>query len=416
MKTASLQRRPARLPLAPAGGLPLYLLLTAAAAVFTQALRSSLSAVIFAFVLALPVADLLLLLVTYLGLAVRIPKEDRTVVRGEPLTLTLRLINRTPFPIPCLTAEMSVPDARSVSSRSTVRRLSLPPLAEADTDVTVGIACRGVFSVGVEAVYFYDMLRLIRVRKRIGRMASVRVLPRRLTPLPCLPAFRQTVAERPAPFSTQSGPDGSDLRAYRPGDSIKSIHWKLSTKVDELQVRQADAEPEKTLLVVADFTCAPSVWHFDPALPLAAGNGVAEEALTAVCEAARQGIVGQLILSDPRRGAVRHPFTEEKSAESLAFPLSEAEGAALPPPPRPEDREASLLLIAPFLSPDDGDRLAQGLLARKEAPVALLLLSLEALLPANEIPDYRRALTALCRRLTDRGIAVTVSRREEGAL
>ncbi|MFR2030140.1 MAG: DUF58 domain-containing protein [Collinsella sp.] len=34
-------------------------------------------------------------------------------------------------------------------------------------------------------------------------------------------------------------PRGFDLRSYREGDAIKSIHWKLSTRFDDVLVREA---------------------------------------------------------------------------------------------------------------------------------------------------------------------------------
>ena len=40
-----------------------------------------------------------------------------------------------------------------------------------------------------------------------------------------------------------------DLRDYRPGDPLRSVHWKLSSKRDELVVRET-LEPRQTTLVL----------------------------------------------------------------------------------------------------------------------------------------------------------------------
>ena len=48
-----------------------------------------------------------------------------------------------------------------------------------------------------------------------------------------------------------------DLREYRPGDLLRSVHWKLSSKRDELVVRETLEPRRSVLLLTAD--------HFGPA-------------------------------------------------------------------------------------------------------------------------------------------------------
>ncbi len=44
-----------------------------------------------------------------------------------------------------------------------------------------------------------------------------------------------------------------DIRNYVPGDDIRSIHWKLSGKTDELIVRQASDRTHYDLVILPDF-------------------------------------------------------------------------------------------------------------------------------------------------------------------
>lgn len=44
-----------------------------------------------------------------------------------------------------------------------------------------------------------------------------------------------------------------DIRSYAPGDDIRSIHWKLSGKTDELIVRQASDRTHYDLVILPDF-------------------------------------------------------------------------------------------------------------------------------------------------------------------
>lgn len=44
-----------------------------------------------------------------------------------------------------------------------------------------------------------------------------------------------------------------ELREYVPGDDIRSIHWKLTSKTDDLVIRQASDPSHHTLLLLADY-------------------------------------------------------------------------------------------------------------------------------------------------------------------
>ena len=83
-----------------------------------------------------------------------------------------------------------------------------------------------------------------------GRPAAVLILP---------PDMEQALPERllgggPGGGALLPRPGGGpgedyDLRDYRPGDPLRSVHWKLSSKRDELVVRET-LEPRQTTLVL----------------------------------------------------------------------------------------------------------------------------------------------------------------------
>ena len=55
--------------------------------------------------------------------------------------------------------------------------------------------------------------------------------------------------------SNRRGEDRSEvyqLREYRPGDDIRQIHWKLSSKLDELILKEASQPESRSLLVFWD--------------------------------------------------------------------------------------------------------------------------------------------------------------------
>lgn len=95
----------------------------------------------------------------------------------------------------------------------------------------------GLLELRADRAYVYDFLGLFRRR--------VTALPARLLCLPVptneRPPLLMSMGQAQAAHSgaAYTGPaEDYDLRAYRPGDPIRSVHWKLSTKWDSLIVRE----------------------------------------------------------------------------------------------------------------------------------------------------------------------------------
>jgi len=406
-----------RLPVAPCLGAFLYLLLLLACTIFTQALRSPLSAMVLIFVLLLPIADLTCLVISWFFVSVTVEGTNRVIVRGDRLSVPIRITNDGLLPIACAEATLSIPRPYTLRSKIVAKRVTLPPFSAATTGVSVGFDCRGFFVVGVEEVFLFDFLRLIRIRKRVGRHIQIRVLPMRLPSTGCLPPFDNNGTVRHDTLERNTMNEYGDIREYRPGDSIKSVHWKLSTKWEELQVRKFTSETDKDLLIFADFAAESDVFSFDEFHSAILGNRIAEESLTAAVDAAKLGAVGKIMWFQADGSPAVHDFSDVKSAENLAFPLSDTEGSTGRfPRDLVVSGGVSALCVLAFLSPAQEDKIRRIAADCTDSPFAVLLLSLEDLVLTDEEREkYKDELESMQRRLTESGIPVTVSFRKEAS-
>lgn len=97
----------------------------------------------------------------------------------------------------------------------------------------------GLLLCSIENICVYSYLGLIKLRSGGPVQASCTVMP-----LAAAPENMASLDSLPPPsLSFRPKPGGGyaeehELRQYRPGDSINSIHWKLSSKTDELIVRE----------------------------------------------------------------------------------------------------------------------------------------------------------------------------------
>jgi len=109
----------------------------------------------------------------------------------------------------------------------------------------------------VKSAYAYDALGLVRLRIRQANDTIVCVLPAPRAP-EVLPEYSLAMHEIYVPKYGGGSAEVHDLRTYRPGDSMRDIHWKLSAKTDQLIVREPQKPVCSSILITFDLE-APSV-------------------------------------------------------------------------------------------------------------------------------------------------------------
>ncbi len=407
-----------RLSKRPCAGLLTYASLVAAAVIFTQAFRSPLSAVTLVFVLLLPIAELLCFLISVLFVGGRISDQKPVIGKLESHRCTLRLTNRSILPVSCAELTLSIPDEPGSVCEIRRQTLAIPPLSEVRCDIPLRFRYRGVYTVGVRELLLYDWFRLIRIRKKLHAELTVRVLPSLLPPCGALPAADNgDLQEQSSDRNSQT--EFGDIRPYLPGDSFKTIHWKLSSKTEELQIRKYLPESGRTVTIFCDFG-GHDGYPFPPDILPCAADRIAEEALSSAREAAAAGYSGKLLWSAPGSpdGLAVTEFTDPNGMTKTALALAEADavGASAGMSGLPQlNIGSTLLLVTAFRSTRTEEAVRSAVSLFGAERVSVCLCDLSEMLSGDPQSAYRRDLDALSRRLTSSGIRVTVpNRRKQG--
>jgi len=107
----------------------------------------------------------------------------------------------------------------------------------------------GLLSFRAERAVVYDLSGLF-----FRRVPPPTPVVRMVSPLDCppdpLPAFPNGTEGHGAPLSLRGGGEDYELREYRAGDALRSIHWKLSAKAEEPVVREIQP-PRKPRFVLS---------------------------------------------------------------------------------------------------------------------------------------------------------------------
>ena len=212
-------------------GFRLWVILWVASLIFTQALLSSASNILFAFVSLLPIASLVYLLISKTALKLLVPENKTEIEKNQPLDYDMQFINESFLPYPFVDVIMRLPTAHSVRTVDKCVHISMPPNTVYNVKNNAAFKFRGSYTIGVDCIYVYDLFRIFRLRIDVDSFGIVSVIPRKL-PLP----EPQTDASADSSRRTKRSPTSperlevADIREYRDGDTLKSVHWKLSSK------------------------------------------------------------------------------------------------------------------------------------------------------------------------------------------
>ena len=196
---------------------------------------------IFYAVLCFPLLGLAVSLPAMTGCRATLEASASRVLRGGTVSWTLRLDNR--FHLPVARAAYRLRLINRMTGQEQLAKASMRGLApEEDRRWTLETDHCGAIECRVERLWVCDCLGLFALPVRRPPVFTLLVAPlaEEVGPIELPEGVGAPVPEqkRRAVFG-----EVYELRDYRPGDSMRMIHWKMSAKRDELVTREP---PEDT--------------------------------------------------------------------------------------------------------------------------------------------------------------------------
>jgi len=209
---------------------------------------------IFYAVLCFPLLGLAISLPAMLGCRAELEATAPQIPRGGSVSLTLRLDNR--FHLPVARASYRLRIANRMTGQEHLAKAVMRGVApEEDRRWTLETDHCGAIECQVERLWVCDCLGLFALPVRRPRLFTLLVTPLEEEPGPVeLP--EGVGAPVPEQKSRTVFGENYELRDYRPGDSLRMIHWKMSAKRDELITREPP-EDTRPLPVLTFDHCGP---------------------------------------------------------------------------------------------------------------------------------------------------------------
>jgi len=184
------------------------------------------------------------LLVSLPGMLSKSIKMSVPVVleKNENAFLKLTTIQTKSYPVRCLLAKLRV----TGDDFSVLCKLRCPGEANRQREIAIETSHSGVTVFEIKKASAVSLLGLFTLPVTVKERKSVLILPPPLKPANTVALQHGTIL-RPKPGGGFS--EEHDIREYRQGDPVRSIHWKVSAKFDSLVIREPLVPPPHSRLV-----------------------------------------------------------------------------------------------------------------------------------------------------------------------
>lgn len=184
------------------------------------------------------------------GVTVPATMGKRNIIYGE-----LVVKNNSFIPVSRVLCKVKVTNRLTKEVTAAVVRLSAAALEETNVKFEISSNQCGYLIAEVSKCYLLDWFGFIPLSCAVGTVGKISILPDTFVPGIVL-SLSATARDDSLSWSqTHKGNDMTEvfaLRDYVPGDSLKQIHWKLSSKKQQLIVREPSLPVEKSLLIFWD--------------------------------------------------------------------------------------------------------------------------------------------------------------------
>lgn len=245
-------KKPYRLSFKPCRAFFVYLCFIVFSFIFTQALRNTVSAVLFVFSLLLPFSELIYLFFSYFALKFAFSVGNGELIRNEGLELTFSYRNRFILPYFFLSAELYLPNDECTSSVGYRIHFSSFPFRTQSVRLHRTMKHRGIFELGINSVYVYGIFKFFRIRLRVHEYDTATVFPRVLSPDMTLGEEKGETHPSDTSLQSTDGGEPAGVRDYVESDPLKRVHWKLSSKSEKLLVKLYSAEENNKTVIFPD--------------------------------------------------------------------------------------------------------------------------------------------------------------------
>lgn len=203
-----------------------------------------------------PMISVPLFIKNYGQIKVQVYSDSAYVEKGH--AVPIRLVATNPSIYPFFRTEAAFTLRNQYFKETKLRKIAiaLSPKHTEKMLIPIENGSIGMITFGLKYIELYDMLGFFSYKMEIDRDVNVPVLPvtREITELVPAPSYE---GEEECVENSNKGMVSSDIkeiREYHEGDRLQRIHWKLSSKLDQLFVKEPENTAVLSIVLLPEFT------------------------------------------------------------------------------------------------------------------------------------------------------------------
>ena len=173
------------------------------------------------------------------GLLIRAPS---VVEKDSTAFLTLTTTHSKSYPVRFIIAKLLV----TGDDFSAVCKVKCPAEKDGRREVSIDTSRSGVTVIEIKRIWTVSLIGIFALPCNVKIKEAILVLPQPVKPENTM-ALQHGFHLKPKPGGGFS--EEHDMREYRKGDPVRSIHWKISAKFNSLYIREPLALPPHSRLV-----------------------------------------------------------------------------------------------------------------------------------------------------------------------
>lgn len=216
------------------------------------------SLVLLIVAVSVPILMYIMMTFTKRHITVNLALNEKTAAKNEPFNVQLCISNRSIFPVG--KAEAHIEYYNIFNNQINAIDLYFPIQAHNSQRLTFQLNSKfcGIINISSAYITLFDPLRIFKFRigKNINR--TIAIIPEGRDIGASLSSTDRMIEESSVFSEFKPGDDPSeifDLRGYCPGDKLNRIHWKLSSKKDDLIVKEYSLPIDSPTLIFIDLHC-----------------------------------------------------------------------------------------------------------------------------------------------------------------
>ena len=207
---------------------------------------------IFYFIIIFPLISFINLYIVYKSFAFQEKTNEAHYIKGDSIKYTCKIIMEHFLPLSYITLFIKTPETY-ITDQVDIKEIFISSKKTREFTYRVKCKYRGKYEMGIEKLEFLDILCLFKLSYFPVVKNTVTIFPKIKRVFESATKNVTLSQQKFSYYNKNKGDESTvNIREYMYGDSSKLIHWKLSSKLDELMITEKENVLDSQIILAID--------------------------------------------------------------------------------------------------------------------------------------------------------------------